>query len=71
MMVAAVKGEKDVEDDCMLVAALMTNERVLLGLENDCKVVAALNPVNERKLKLGLENDFTVVIVLNLVNERK
>ena len=52
------------------MAALMPNESVL-GLENDCTVVAALNPVNEFNLKLGLENNYTVVAALYPLNERK
>ena len=70
-MVAALKGEKGVEDDCTVVIALVPNECVLVDLKNDCTVVAALNPMIERKLKLGLENDCTVVAALNPVNEKK
>ena len=54
-----------------LGAAIVPNECVMLGLENDCTVVAALNPVNELKLKLGLENDCAVVAALKLTNKRK
>ena len=54
----------------MVVTAFMLNESVL-GLENNYKVMAALNPVDKLKLKLGLENDCIVEAALNPVNERK
>ena len=50
-MLAVLEREKDVDDDCAVVAARMPNECVL-GLKNDCMMVAALNPINERRLKL-------------------
>ena len=50
-MLAALESEKGAENDCTLVAALMSNEH-FLGLENDCMMLAALNPVNESELKL-------------------
>ena len=54
--------KKGVEDDCMVVAVLMTNESVL-GFESDCMVVAVLNPTNESRLKLKQE-EFEQVRVL-------
>ena len=43
-MLAVLEREKDVDDDCTVVAARMPNECVL-GLKNDCMMVAALNPM--------------------------
>ena len=67
---AALEDEKCMEDDCTVVAALMSNESIL-GLEYDCTVVATLNPLNEDTLKLGLENDSTLEAMLNPTNELK
>ena len=63
-----------VEDDCTVVAALMPNKSVL-GLENDCMMLTALNPVNETKLKLKhekcVEDDCTLVSALMLYESER
>ena len=44
-----LENEKCMEDDCTVVAALISNESVL-ELEYNCTVVVSLNLLNEDKL---------------------